>query len=453
MSLPRIKANARTLTNELNWLRMILDIRFKLYFNQETYADTIYEVPTPDLSNDNSLFAEILKHYNVGVKERIVLLLAIAPHFKPQLMDIFFMKNPLYDRVYTEFGGIKGNNHNGFLPTGETAAFVIGGNDLTNRALILNMFRPNHYFRKYNIISLNRATDLDPILSSPLGISDEFLHYFTTGTPYKPTFSSNFPASRISTNLNWEDLVLDENVLEEIEEITSWLRHGKKIMTEWELGKKIKPGYRTLFYGPPGTGKSLTAALIGKNEGVDVYRIDLSQVVSKYIGETEKNMANIFDQAENKNWILFFDEADALFGKRTGVGDSKDRHANQEVAYLLQRIEDFPGVVILATNLKTNIDDAFARRFQSMIHFAMPTPELRSKLWKTVFSSIGLELEAKIDLEEIAYKHEIAGGAIINILRYAALMTLKREKREIKLHDIMTGIRKEFAKEGKTMIL
>ena len=141
MSLSRIRANAHTLTNELNWLRMILDVRFKLYFNQETYADTIYEVPTPDLSDDNSLFAEILKHYNVGVKERIVLLLAIAPHFRPQLMDIFFMKNPLYDRVYTEFGGIKGNNHNGFLPTGETAAFVIGGNDLTNRALILNMFR------------------------------------------------------------------------------------------------------------------------------------------------------------------------------------------------------------------------------------------------------------------------------------------------------------------------
>ncbi len=116
-------------------------------------------------------------------------------------------------------------------------------------------------------------------------------------------------------------------------------------------------------------GKSLTASLLGKSANMDVYRIDLSKVVSKYIGETEKNLSNIFDMAENKDWILFFDEADALFGKRTSASDSKDRYANQEVADLLQRIEDFPGIVILATNLKSNLDEAFARRFQSMIYF------------------------------------------------------------------------------------
>ena len=146
----------------------------------------------------------------------------------------------------------------------------------------------------------------------------------------------------------WDDLVLDDLVHEQVQEINTWLEHGATLMSDWGLYRKIKPGYRSLFYGPPGTGKTLTASLLGKTSGRDVYRIDLSMVVSKYIGETEKNLSKIFDTAENKNWILFFDEADSLFGKRTATNSSNDRHANQQTAHLLQRVEDFPGVVILA---------------------------------------------------------------------------------------------------------
>ena len=120
--------------------------------------------------------------------------------------------------------------------------------------------------------------------------------------------------------------------------------------------------------------------MIGQKNGIDVYRIDLSMIVSKYIGETEKNLANVFDQAENRNWILFFDEADALFGKRTSTNTSNDRHSNQEIAYLLQRIEDFPGTVVLATNLKSNIDEAFSRRLQSIIYFPIPDQDLSEEL-------------------------------------------------------------------------
>jgi SpoVK/Ycf46/Vps4 family AAA+-type ATPase len=219
-------------------------------------------------------------------------------------------------------------------------------------------------------------------------------------------------------------------------------------MNDWGMNKKIKPGFRTLFYGPPGTGKTLTASLLGKSSGLDVYRIDLSMVVSKFIGETEKNLANVFDQAENKNWILFFDEADALFGKRTQTSSSNDRHANQEVSYLLQRVEDFPGVVILATNLKANLDDAFSRRFQSMIYFPIPGPEQRKRLWKQVFSEEST-LEKDFDLDEIAIKYELAGGAIINVSRYSSMKALKRGSNIILKKDIIEGIRKEFGKEGK----
>src|SRR6185369_1537927 len=206
--------------------------------------------------------------------------------------------------------------------------------------------------------------------------------------------------------------------------------------------RHIKLGFRSLFYGPPGTGKTLTAALLGKTTGLDVYRVDLSLVVSKYVGETEKNLAAVFDQAERNDWILFFDEADALFGKRTQTSSAHDRYANQEVAYLLQKVEDFPGVVILASNLKGNIDEAFARRFQSMVHFPLPGPEERVRLWRGAFPNPS-RLEPAVDLARIAEEHEISGGAIVNVLRSSSLATLRRGNDFIRAEDIYHGIRRE----------
>jgi SpoVK/Ycf46/Vps4 family AAA+-type ATPase len=173
-------------------------------------------------------------------------------------------------------------------------------------------------------------------------------------------------------------------------------------------------------------------------------------LVSKYIGETEKNLEKIFQQAENKNWILFFDEADALFSKRSGVNDSHDRYANQETAYLLQRLEDFNGIVILATNLKNNIDEAFARRFQSMIYFPMPRPQDRLRLWERSFSTSTV-LEEALDLKQLARRHDLTGGMIMNVIRYCSLMALQRKENIIRLQDAETGIQKELVKEGRIL--
>jgi SpoVK/Ycf46/Vps4 family AAA+-type ATPase len=238
--------------------------------------------------------------------------------------------------------------------------------------------------------------------------------------------------------------------MDEILLLKAWLKHSRTILQEWGLYRIIKPGYRSLFYGPPGTGKTLTACLIGKSAGLDVYRIDLSMVVSKYIGETEKNLANVFDQAQNKNWILFFDEADALFGKRTQSNSSNDRYANQEVSYLLQRIEDFPGIVILASNLKTNIDEAFARRFQSIIHFPMPDPAERRQLWTNMIPE-SMKLNEKIVVGEIANEYELSGGAIINVIRHCAIKMLQNDHQHVTNGLLLEGIRKEFMKEGKVL--
>jgi SpoVK/Ycf46/Vps4 family AAA+-type ATPase len=172
-------------------------------------------------------------------------------------------------------------------------------------------------------------------------------------------------------------------------------------------------------------------------------------VLSKYIGETEKNLGRVFDLAEHRRWILFFDEADALFGRRTVVESSHDRYANQEISFLLQRIEDFSGVVILASNLKTNIDDAFLRRFHSVIYFPMPKPAERRRIWQNAFSKRAV-LDERIDLGRLAEKHELSGGTIMNVVRYSSLKALSRHQSTIWLEDMEEGIRREFQKEGRT---
>ena len=271
-----------------------------------------------------------------------------------------------------------------------------------------------------------------------------------TGKKVRPELSAAFPAHRITTPMNWPDLVLAPPVMAQIQELNTWLAHGDTLMEEWGLAKKIKPGYRALFYGPLGTGKTLTATLLAKASGRDIYRIDLSTIVSKYIGETEKNLSKVFDAASDKNWILFFDEADALFGKRTEVNNSNDRHTNQQTGYLLQRIEYFPGVVILSTNLKANMDGAFTRRFQAMIHFTTPAREQRLQLWKNAFEGT-CELDDAVDLEQLAKDYELTGGAIINVLRYCAMQAISRGSRSVGNDDIVEGIRRELQNDNRTI--
>lgn len=442
--------NALSLGKEIDWFKQVLEARISLYFEQEQPPPSIYDLQPPDLAGDGSEYAGLVDECRMNFDERIVLILSLIPHIRPQVLDILFVRNKDFDRGFTEFGGWKGLRHGGFLPTLETASFILAGNDLKKRFEIFRLIEEEHFFSRKGILKIDTQPGGEPFFSSPLFISVEFLARLTTGIRYKPDYSISFPAKLTSTRLHWEDLVLPPEVFEEIENITTWLKHSRTIMEDWGLEKNITPGYRSLFYGPPGTGKTLTATLIGATTGMDVYRIDLSMVVSKYIGETEKNLANVFDQAQNKNWILFFDEADALFGKRTQTSSSHDRYANQEISYLLQRIEDYPGVVILATNLKTNMDDAFARRFQSVVYFSMPDAELRLRLWQGIMNS-RTKLALSVSLEELAENYELSGGAITNVVRYGAIRALQREDTLITRSALLKGITKELQKEGKTI--
>lgn len=441
--------NAATLERELAWFESVLQARIALHFKQPCEYAAVIDIAAPDLRGNESPYAQLVRDNAMGFNERLVLVLALLPHLRPALLDTLFVRNKNFDRSFTEFGGWKGRAHGGFLPTCETAAFIVAGEDLLQRFAVLQLFDDSHFFRKRGILRVEHEAPGEPFLSAPLLLGSEYLSWLTTGERHKPDFSSSFPAKLLTTPLTWNDLVLGPDVLEEIDAINTWVRHGPKLLRDWELEKAIKPGYRTLFFGPPGTGKTLTATLIGQAAQADVYRIDLSMIVSKYIGETEKNLAQVFDQAQNRNWILFFDEADALFGKRTATSSSNDRHANQEVSYLLQRVEDFPGTVILASNLKGNIDEAFSRRFQSMVHFPMPDADQRLRLWEGVLKHTG-RLGPDVDLTQLAESHELSGGAIANVVRFGAISAVQMNRSVITASDLLKGIVKELRKEGRT---
>lgn len=440
------------LNNEINWLQSVINHVISGYLQHENALETHWtEIAMPDLSEINAPFANTVNEWNLNNLERIALALAIAPHVRPEVLDIFFGQNKIYNRGFTEFGGVIDKGHSGFLPTGQTLFFILTALNPEWRLEVLSLFENDHIFRKEQVLDLESTESYLPKHNGVLSINHRWLHYFITGEKPKLEHSITFPAQKITTNLYWEDMVLNPTIEDQVAELKTWLLHKDTLLDDWGLSKHLKPGYRALFYGPPGTGKTLTVSLLGKNLGLDVYRVDLSMIVSKYIGETEKNLSRIFDTAAHQNWILFFDEADALFGKRTKANSSNDRHANQQTAYLLQRIEDFPGFIILASNLKANMDEAFARRFQSIIHFKMPSVEERIKLWQKAFSGT-CTLAPDIDLYTIAENYELAGGAIINVLRYCALAAIQRKDTVVNKQELLTGIRRELKKENKTII-
>ncbi|WP_036249028.1 ATP-binding protein [Methylobacter sp. BBA5.1] len=441
-----MNSNIANLQIAINWLRDIVSGCLNVYFG----TTERFEKKPLNFYDESSWLGTFIEHHNPEYEEFIVLLLAIAPHVQPHFFNRLIAEHLPEGGDFPEFGGVKGTNHRGILPTGETAQFILAGDDLEKRLEIQRILSSEHWFAQKRILWMEPVREGEPIMSGRLVIDPEIVEQLTVGTVSKPRFSLDFPAEHIETEMNWDDLVLHPTTLRQIHEIENWIDHNDTLMHDWGMKKKIKPGYRALFYGPPGTGKTLTATLLGKQAGKDVFRIDLSRVVSKYIGETEKNLSRLFDKAENKNWILFFDEADALFGKRTDIRDAHDKYANQEVAYLLQRIENYNGLVILATNQRANIDEAFVRRFQTIIHFPMPRPEERYEIWQKTFPP-QISIASDIDWRQIAARYELTGANILNVTHYCAVEILADQSLSLDLKRLEAAILREFVKEGKVV--
>ena len=227
------------------------------------------------------------------------------------------------------------------------------------------------------------------------------------------------------------------------------VRNRPLVLDKWGVGQKLVPsrGITVLFAGPPGTGKTMAAEIVAGELGLDLYKIDLSSIVSKYIGETEKNLENIFHAAESSNAILFFDEADALFGKRSEVRDSHDRYANIEISYLLQRMEAYDGVTMLATNLRANLDEAFTRRLQFAVDFPFPEEKDRLRIWQTLFPP-DVPREPDLDFGLLAKRFKLAGGSIRNIIVSSAFLAASNGSLVTMAH-LLHSTRRELQKMGR----
>jgi adenylate kinase family enzyme len=434
------------IVQSLQLLQQVIRNRLECHFKKEE-REPLSIFPPVQIQQDNTPFYDFIIKNKLSIEEYIVLLVALVPHVQPTFFENIIHEFLPQGGDFAEFGGVKGPNQRSILPTGETALFVVAGNELPRRLQIQQVFDPEHFFYKEKVLWLENVKEGEPVMSGRIILSQEYVEWLTLGKISSPAFSEDFPAKRIETKMDWEDLILHPSTKAFIHDILVWMEHHPILAQDPVISRKLRRGYRVLFYGPPGTGKTMTASLVGKQYHKDVYRIDLSQVVSKYIGETEKNLEKVFAKAENKEWILFFDEADALFGKRSNISSAHDKYANQEVSYLLQRIEDFPGLIILASNFKNNIDQAFIRRFNAVVHFPMPDPEERLSIWqKNIPSSISLDSDVR--LKSFAHKYELSGSAISNIMQYAALCALANGK-VITQKEIEGGIKRELLKEDK----
>jgi hypothetical protein len=444
---------------EFEYLKRLIEYRLNNSSGKDIPA--MPDVQTWDLPVKNFILKNNLSSDQF---DATLLLIGLAPHAVPHLFDNSFQEKIKTAGDFPEIGGVRGKNFRGFLPTGQTAVYLLAGDDWQQRQRIEQLFWSDKDFAKKKILWLEELPQSEPVLSGKIIMALDYVDLFLLGTSAPPHFSTSFPAKKIETKLNADDIVLNKEVRRHYKNLGDWINFNDSLMGNWQMEKRLRKGFRVLFYGPAGTGKTLTAGVLGNETKRDVYKIDLSMVVSKYIGETEKNLELLFARAEDKDWILFFDEADAIFGKRTNVRDAHDKYANQEVSYLLQRIEDYNGLVILATNMKSNIDDAFIRRFNDIGKFTIPKEEERKEIWEKSFPQ-------RADYDEIpnqVKKYELTGGNIINAIHFAGIQAVKRKNESAKnnkdeksddssrllfyLEDITEGIRREMIKEGKPFV-
>jgi hypothetical protein len=448
-----IRMNNDVLHAEYQWLETILENRFTKSAQNEYSINSDWRFESlapPDLTDALGPYAALVKHHQLQAAERLLLLLALAPHHRPHaLAQLAEIRSNGLALLTNRINGQLIKNTQLFLPDLSTWLFLVACDDANLEAEIYqNAYRYGALF-KQQVIYLREQRNEENLYINRfllLDLSSEYIDFLICGREPRPDYGRDFPATLLTTNMTWDNLILPKNTMREVKEVLKWAELGPQILDRAQ--GSLRGSYPILFYGPPGTGKSFTAALIGKKCNKHVFRVDLSQMVSKWVGETEKNLARLFDRAQGKNWILFFDEADALFSQRTGISDAKDKWANLEMSYLLQRIEEFDGLCILATNLKDNIDGAMRRRFRIATCFPRPLRDERALLWKLAEPK-GYQYPEGLNFEKIS-GFDLTGANIANIVFNCCVSAEARGETRISPDEILYFMDLEFAKENRT---
>lgn len=328
--------------------------------------------------------------------------------------------------------------------TGEVARTLVARSfDARLRAAAL--LEPGSRLVRMGLVTLDPPEDL----TGRVRADPELVRWVLGLPPGAPT-DRDFPARQLATVHTLDDVILPSQARTRVDELALRIAHRDTVVQEWGFGDHHdnSSGLIALFHGPPGTGKTMTAAALARSTGRPAFVVDLSGLVSKYIGETEKNLARIFDHAARLHCVLVFDEADAVFGKRTGVSDSHDRYANQSISYLLSRVEQHPGVVILTTNLLANIDEAFLRRIHVKIEFPSPGINERVRLWNGALPA-QLPTDNELDFSALAEQFAITGAQIRDASMDAAYLAAAGPGR-VSAHHLVAGIRRQYEKAGRT---
>ncbi len=375
--------------------------------------------------------AELIVMADLTDAEAVVLLAAVAPYVDERFAARY--------AALTDRPGVT-------TLTGEVAR-TLAARSFRGRLDATAMLSAHGRLRAQGLLTLDPPGELAGVLRP-----DQALVAWLLGLPPDaPVASAEFPARPLTTVHTLADVVLPADARTRIDDLAARIAHREVVVDEWGFGDHHDnaSGLIALFHGPPGTGKTMTAAAVAASAGLPAYVVDLSALVSKYIGETEKSLAKVFDRATRERCILVFDEADAIFGARTEVGDAHDRYANQEVSYLLSRIEEYAGIVILTTNLVGNIDSAFQRRIHVMVEFPEPGQDERERLWAAVAPS-RLPLDAEVDLAALAERYPLTGAQIRDATVDAAYLAAAAD-RVVTEHHLLAGVRRQYEKAGKTV--
>ena len=426
----------------LQWLEQFIKLRCQQVFTLELDETPEEALNTPldwltglEAEDSYPLFLQACT-----VAEQVIVFTALANQIYPQMWQAFgeaVEQLQLEEQDTRHFGlaQLSGTAH--LQATFSTVSFLLGGISVQEQMEFWRVFEPNTLLRTSGVLEWPDDNTTFPALNAIPKLSQSFLHQLLTNQPYHPQYSPDFPATLLTTTKTWDDLLLGERTATLITQARKWVQHYDQVSAQTGAGK----GYRLLMAGASGTGKTLTAALLGQEAGKPVYRIDISTIVDKYVGETSKKLRQIFELAEARDWILFFDEGDALFGKRTEGGQSSnERYANQEVSYLLYKLEEYQGMIFLATNQLQAIDVAFKRRFDSLITFDKPDLYARQQLWQHFFERPQwLQIDPIVirdQWRELASKAEVSAAWIEKFYTYCVMQATAKGDTNISAEEM-----------------
>lgn len=440
-------ADVEEVMSEIEWLRSSIQACLT-----ESSKEHLSEIRLPKL--EKSHYAKFIYQHKLTSADRVLLILALAYSTSFQLFpeliqspeDRFAQQAKLKLSLYF-------NAHEGMhMPTVRTAAKILAGDNELALAEYLVYYELYSPLIREKIVTLTPPTASHKNIPSMLiSLDPAYEAHLSRGVEFRLDNVEDFHAKKLETNKKISDLILNDKTQVALMGLVDYLKVGEKTYKNASFAKRINKGFVTMFHGYPGTGKTYTATVIGNELDTPVYYVDTAGLISKYVGETSKNLKNIFDRLQGKNCILFFDEADAVFGKRTIVQDSKDRFGNQEISYLLQAIEKFDGVVILSSNFPDNIDMAFRRRIHLMVNFEPPEEEKRLKLWKHYFPEEGYQCEPANLLEKLAERYSLTGANIANLVKMACTEAVANGNNIVNEEIMDRHISSEYYKDGRNI--